>query len=359
MLHPVVMAGGSGTRFWPRSRRRRPKQLIRVFGQGTMIQQTVARLEGEVPPESFLVVTTREQAPEIAAQLPELKPEQIVAEPCGRDTSACIALAAFLVRRKDPEAVMFVLSADHTISPAREFARCLKEAARIAVEHRALVAFGIRPSHPSELYGYIRRGAPLTGWSGALPAFRLAEFKEKPSRAAAEEYLRAGDYYWNSGNFVWRAADILDAFKRFMPELHAALERIEPDLGTPRQEAVLERVYPTLPKLSIDYGVMEKAPNAVLVEAQFQWDDVGAWDSIARHHPADEHGNHVLARHAGIDTRNCIVVGEEGHLLTTIGVEDLIVVQTRDATLICDRRRAGHVKMLVDMLKAQGLEAHL
>ena len=176
MLHPVVMAGGSGTRFWPRSRRRRPKQLIRIFGQGTMIQQTVARLEGEVPPESFLVVTTREQAPEIASQLPELRPDQIVAEPCGRDTSACIALAAFLVRRKDPDAVMFVLSADHTISPAREFARCLKEAAAIAVEHRALVTFGIRPSHPSELYGYIRRGAPLPSWTGSLPAFRLAQF---------------------------------------------------------------------------------------------------------------------------------------------------------------------------------------
>ena len=359
MLHPVIMAGGSGTRFWPRSRRRRPKQLIRIFGQGTMIQQTVARLEGEVPPESFLIVTTLDQAAEIAAQLPELKPDQIIAEPCGRDTSACIALAAFLVRKKDPDAVMAVLSADHTISPAREFARCLKEAAVIAAEHRALVTFGIRPSHPSELYGYVRRGAPLAGWTGALPAFRLAEFKEKPTRAVAEGFLKSGDYYWNSGNFVWRAADILDAFRKFMPELHDALARIEPDLGTPRQCAALERVYPTLPKLSIDYGVMEKAPNAVLVEAQFQWDDVGAWDSIARHHPADENGNHVLARHAGLDTRNCIVVGDEGHLITTVGVENLIVVHTHDATLICDRRRAGHVKMLVDLLKAQGLETHL
>ncbi len=359
MFHPVIMAGGSGTRFWPRSRRSHPKQLIRIFGQGTMIQQTVSRLEGEVSPESFLIITTREQAPEIARQLPQLGPEQIIAEPCGRDTSACIALAAFLLRRRDPDAVMFVLSADHTISPAREFARCLKEAATIAATHRALVAFGIRPSHPSELYGYIRRGDPLAGHTGHLPAFRLAEFKEKPTRAVAEQFIRAGEYYWNSGNFVWRAADILDAFRRHMPDLYAALEGIENDLGTPRQAEVLERVYPTLPKLSIDYGVMEKAPNAVLVEAQFQWDDVGAWDSIARHHPADEHGNHILARHAGLDTRRCIIVGEEGHLVTTIGVEDLIIVNTRDATLICDRRRAGHVKILVDMLKAQGLEAHL
>lgn len=359
MLYPVIMAGGSGTRFWPRSRRRRPKQLIRIFGQGTMIQQTVARLEGEVPPESFLVVTTLDQADEIALQLPKLKREQIVAEPCGRDTSACVALAAMLVRRRDPEGVMAVLSADHTISPAREFARCLKEAAQIATQHRALVTFGIRPSHPSELYGYVRRGEALPGWKGSLPAFRLAEFKEKPTRAVAEEFIRSGDYYWNSGNFVWRAADILEAFQRFMPDLYAALAKIEPELGTAGMAAALERVYPGLPKLSIDYGVMEKAPNAVLVEAQFQWDDVGAWDSIARHHPADENGNHVLARHAGIDTRNCIIVGEDGHVVTTVGVENLIIVQTRDATLICDRRRAGHVKMLVDLLKAQGLEAHL
>ncbi len=358
MLHPVIMAGGSGTRFWPGSRHHRPKQLIRIVGQGTMIQQTVGRLRREMPIESFLIVTNAAQAEDMHKQLPELAPEQIIAEPCGRDTSACIGLAAFVLRKSDPDAVMAVFAADHVISPARELVRCMREAARIACEHRALVTFGIKPTGPSELYGYIRRGERLADSGGDLPAFRIAEFKEKPSRGRAEEFLRIGEYYWNSGNFVWRVADIIDAIRTYLPELHAGLERIEPALGTQAQAAALAREYPHLTKISIDFGVMEKAPNAVVVEASFDWDDVGSWESIARHHKADGDGNFVRARHVGIDTRDCILVAEEGHLLGTIGVKNFIVVQTPDATLVCDRRRAADVKVLVELLKARGLEVH-
>lgn len=360
MLHPVIMAGGSGTRFWPRSRRRCPKQLIEIVGHGTMIQQTVARLRSELPAESFLIVTNEAHAEPMRAQLPEFAPEQVVAEPCGRDTSACIGLAAFLLRKADPDAVMVVCSADHVISPVDEFMRCVGDAARIASRDGALVTFGIKPTHPSELYGHIRRGDPVAGCEdGTTKAFRLVEFKEKPTRARAEELMRTGEYYWNSGNFVWHVNSIIDAIRTFLPELYDGLLRIEPALGSDDQAAVLAREYPSLPRISIDYGVMEKAANAVVLEATFEWDDVGSWDAVARHHPADEHGNVLLARHTGVDTRGCILVADADHLLATIGVQDLIVVHTADATLVCDRRREADVKALVKQLEAQGFDACL
>jgi len=360
MLRPLIMAGGSGTRFWPRSRHHRPKQLIDIVGQGTMIQQTVARLRTDLPAESFLVMTNRVQADAVREQLPELQASQVVAEPRGRDTSACIGLAACIMKQSDPDAIMVVCSADHVIRPPDEFMRCIREAARIAVNQHVLTTMGIRPSSPSELYGYIRRGDPLAGSEGgAIKAFRLREFKEKPSRKQAEAFLASGEYYWNSGNFVWHVDDILSAIRTHLPEMAAGLDRIAPALGTPEQDAVIEREFPKLPRISIDYGVMEKADNAVVVETSFEWDDVGSWDAVARHHPADADDNVILAKHVGKDTKGCILAAENGHLLATLGVRDLIVVHTPDATLVCDRDRASDVKALVEALKNQGLNEHL
>ncbi len=359
MLHPVIMAGGAGTRFWPRSRRHRPKQLIRIFGEGSMIQQTVSRLESFFPPESFLVMTNAAQAEEVRRQLPRLSAAQTVAEPAGRDSAACIGLAALILLDQDPEAAMLVLASDQLISPMEEFARCVAEAQRIALQQRALVTFGVQPTLPSEQYGYVRRGERLPGPPGAPPAFRLAQFKEKPSRAQAEEFIRTGEYYWNSGNFVWRAEDILEAVRRRLPELNAGLEKIRPAIGTARREEVLAREYPALTRISIDYGVMEKATNAVIVEMALAWDDLGAWNALSRHQDADEHGNVVMALHAGMDTRDCILAAEPDHLIATLGVKDLIVVQTPDATLVCDRSRAAEVKALVELLRARGLDAYV
>jgi mannose-1-phosphate guanylyltransferase len=350
------MAGGSGTRFWPASRLQRPKQLIKTIGNGTMIQQTVARLQPAVALESVLIITNAAQADLMREQLPELDPAQIVAEPVGRDTAAAIGLAALMVVRKDHDGVMVVLSADHIIEPAEALCEGIQEAAEIAAEHNLLVTFGVKPTGPNTRYGYLHRGEPI---SGAVGAYKLQGFKEKPDRETAEEYLRTGEYYWNSGNFVWRAADILEAIATYMPKLHAGLQRLNEALGTPVQDEVLAREYPQLPRISIDYGVMEKAPNAAVVEARFEWDDVGAWDAVARHHPMDENGNHVLAEHAGIDTKNCILSSVDGHLLATIGIEDLIVVHASDATLVCTRRRAPEVKELVQLLKARGLGNYL
>jgi mannose-1-phosphate guanylyltransferase len=361
MLHPVIMAGGSGTRFWPRSRRRRPKQLIRMFGEGSMIQQTVSRLQSSFPPESFLVLTNIAQAEEVRRQLPQLSAAQVVAEPVGRDNAACIGLAALILLDQDPDAAMLVAASDQILSPTEEFARCVAEAERIALRQHALVTFGVKPSFPSEQYGYVRRGERLTGDPSrdAPPAFRLAQFKEKPSRAQAEEFIRTGEYYWNTCNFVWRAADILAAIRQHLPELHAGLEKIRPAIGTPRQEQVVAREYPLLTRISIDYGVMEKATNAVVVEMALVWDDLGSWNALARHHDQDEQGNVVMARHAGMDTRGCILAAEPDHLIATLGVKDLIVVQTPDATLICDRSRAAEVKALVELIRMRGLDKYI
>ena len=351
------MAGGSGTRFWPRSRLRKPKQLIEILGSGTMIQQTVARLMPAIGAESFLVITNAAQAESMRRQLPELKPEQIVAEPVGRDTAAAIGLGAMIIEAGDPDGIMVVLSADHVVQPASAFLDAINQAARIVSEHAALVTFGVRPTGPSVHYGYIRRGALLgDGFPGA---YHLAEFKEKPDLPTAERYLAAGEFYWNSGNFVWRARDILQAISTLMPDLYAGLERIRSALGTEALAEVLAREYPALPKTSIDYGIMEKASNAVVVESEFEWDDVGAWDALARHHAPDKNGNTSSAQHVGIDTRDCILVAEDKHLIATVGVENLIIVQTPDATLVCDRRRSAEVKELVKLLQLRGLDQYI
>jgi mannose-1-phosphate guanylyltransferase len=354
MLHPIIMAGGSGTRFWPRSRLTRPKQLIEIVGQGTMIQQTVSRLQPTIPTESILIITNAAQAQVMAAQLPQLAPSQIVPEPVGRDTAAAIGLAAMMIRATDPEGTMAVMSADHVVGQPDRFQAALLRAAELATERQVLVTFGIKPTEPSTVYGYLHRGAPIEGTEGA---YELAAFKEKPDRPTAEKFAASGEYYWNSGNFVWRVKDILAAIEQFLPELFAGLERIAPALGTPDQEAMLAREYPSLAKTSIDYGIMEKASNVVLLEADFDWDDVGAWDALARHNPTDEAGNTVVCKHVGIDTTDCILAAEEGHVLATIGIDNLVVVQTPDATLICNRANASDVKKLVEMLKAQGLQA--
>jgi mannose-1-phosphate guanylyltransferase len=360
MLHPVIMAGGSGTRFWPRSRRGRPKQLIRIFGEGSMVQQTVSRLQSSFSPDSFLIMTNAAQADEVRRQLPQLSPAQVIAEPAGRDSAPCIGLAALILLGQDPAAVMLVLASDQVVSPASEFTRSVAEAERIALRQHALVTFGVKPSYPSEQYGYVRRGERLPPLGrDAPPAFRLAQFKEKPSRAQAEEFIRTGEYYWNSGNFAWRAADVLEAIRRYLPELHAGLEKIRPAIGTSGQAQAIARDYPALPRISIDYGVMEKASNAAVVEMALDWDDLGSWNALERHHKKDAQGNVVMALHAGLDTSGCILAAEPDHLVATLGVKDLIVVQTPDATLICDRSRAAEVKALVELLRSRGLDAYV
>jgi mannose-1-phosphate guanylyltransferase len=359
MLHALIMAGGGGTRFWPRSRSARPKQFLTLAGDRSLLQQAAERLEGPVAAANTWVMTAERYTDLVRQQLPQVDPARVVGEPAGRDTAPCIALAAALIARTDPDAVMLVSPADHVIEPAEVFRRAAR-AAVLAVEGQpeALVTFGIPPTYPATGYGYIRRGERVGEFAG-VGVHRLASFHEKPPAAAAEQFLAEGGYYWNSGIFAWRAATILAEVRRNKPELAAGVDRIAAAFDGPAWHATLAEVYPHLERISIDYAVMEHARHALVLEAPFGWDDVGSWLAVERMHPQDAAGNTVLATHAGVDTRRCVVVGNPGTLIATVGVHDLIIIQDGDAVLVADRRSEAAVKQLVERLGPDGLAKYL
>lgn len=359
MLHALIMAGGGGTRFWPRSRQKRPKQFLTLTGERSLIQLALDRIEAQVPSNQTWVITSDQHQAEVAKQLPALGARQIVGEPVGRDTAACIGLGAALIAKHDPTATMLVMPADHVIEPAQEFRRAVHVAEQMAEESPlALITFGIPPTYPATGYGYIQRGELHVQRQG-LSVYHVQAFREKPDADLAEKFLATGDFYWNSGIFVWKASTILRALEQNRPALHAAVQNIARAWDTPRQQQVLKDEYQNLEKISIDYAVMEKAKEVLVVQTPFRWDDVGSWLALERMHPQDADGNTVLGQHCGINTKNCLIVGEGVNLITTIGVDNLLIIQDGDALLIADRRDEGTVKNLVELMKKKGLEKHL
>lgn len=352
-FYAVILAGGSGTRFWPLSRKHLPKQLLPLVGPDTMIKSTVERLFPRFAPERILLVVGREHRDLTQRELSMLPPENIVDEPAGRDTAAAVGLAATLLEWKDPQSTFAILPADHHVEPVQRFQDALR-AGHDAAQSGALVTFGIRPRFPATGYGYLERGEP---WGSA---FRVRRFCEKPDAARAREFLADGRHYWNSGMFVWRTDAILAAFRKHLPEHHRRLGDIREALGSSRLPAALAKAYAELPRISIDYGIMEKADNVAMIEADFEWDDVGSWNAAAARRAKDGQGNALEALAAAVDTRNCFVVStDDGHLVATLGVENLVVVHTKDATLICPKDRAEDLKRLVEAIRAKGLESHL
>lgn len=346
----VIMAGGKGERFWPQSRLTRPKQLLPIVGDKTMLTQTVERLPGLVPYENILVITNREQRAAVREVCPMLPAENIVAEPVGRDTAAAVGLAALLVGRRDPGATLAMLPADHVIHDATGFCDVLAAAFEAAEAAPRLVTLGIGPTEPATGYGYIQKGAVVASARGR-DVFGVKRFVEKPNLDTARGYLASGDYLWNAGMFVWSVAAIRAAISRFVPELASGLATIEADLTAGRLlDDTLAAHFPTLKKISVDYAVMEKADNVVTLAATFDWDDVGAWPAIVKHLPADAAGN--VVRGAGLvqgGAGNLVVTNSE-HLVAVVGVEDLIVVHTPDATLVCPKSRAQEIKDVVKKL---------
>lgn len=346
----VIMAGGSGERFWPQSRQARPKHLLPIVGERPMLAQTLARIGDLVPIENVFVITNEVQRPQVLQVCPQLPPENVVGEPVGRDTSAAVGLATELVRARNAEGVLAMLPADAVIHDAAGFQKILEAAFVAATSAEVLVTIGIEPTSPATGYGYIHRGEPWQTVQGQH-FYRVRRFVEKPDLMRAQGYLESGEYFWNAGMFVWTVAAIDAAFASHLPDLHASLARIRSGLaaGEPTQ-ALLAREYPSLQKISVDYGIMEKAQNVVTVPAAFDWDDVGEWPAIARHYPQDANGNTVKGHAQFLDAANNIVVSEDGHLTAVLGLEDLIVVRTADATLICPRSRAQDIKHLVKAL---------
>jgi mannose-1-phosphate guanylyltransferase len=356
-FYALIMAGGSGTRLWPLSRQNQPKQAVELIDNRTMFQHAVDRLDTLLPPERVLVVTAREYVEVLAAQTPELPGENFIVEPMARGTAGAIGLAAVHLNRRDPEAVMAVLTADHYIRDVDKFRRALSAAAQVAREGH-IVTLGIEPSFPATGFGYIRRCERVEEEDG-FDVYEVEAFVEKPDVTRAMEFLAAGLYSWNSGMFIWQISRIMAEFSRQMPDVYAQLQTIGAALGTPRQPEVVDEVWPQVRKETIDYGIMEGADDVVVIPVDIGWTDIGDWAAIYQLHQPDEAGNVVVgAGHVGVDTSMSFIRSGK-KLIATIGLEDVIIIDTDDAILICVRERAQDVKLIVERLKKDGRTEYL
>ncbi len=360
MEYGVIMAGGSGTRLWPLSRGNTPKQLLPVVKGKSLLQLSYERLRGMLSPDRIFVCTGASHREAILRNLPELPPNNLLGEPVGRDTANAVGFPATVLLSRDKDAVMAIVTADHVIEPVAEFQKAVRTAFDVVKEHpESLVTFGIVPSHGHTGLGYVQRGDALKLSSGAGGAYRVQAFKEKPDKPTADRYVESGRYYWNSGMFVWRCDTVIDELKTHLPAAHAGLSRIGAAWDTANRDAVLNEVYPTLPKISIDYALMEPAAQqkgrarVAVVEMSVQWLDVGSWPALAETLHTDDHDN---ATECGtclfVDSDNNIVVSQDPeHLVTTIGVSDMIIVHTKDITMVCPKTEAQRVKDLVGRVK--------
>ncbi len=345
-LWVVVMAGGSGQRFWPLSTPAHPKQFPPLLKGRSFFQHTVERAAGLVGPSRVLVATRRDLLPIVREQLPDFPVENCVLEPVGRDTAACIGLAALVVERREPGARMLVAPSDHYIRPLHAFEETIRHGLALLDRVEGLVTLGIPPTRPETGYGYILSGDAAPEHPAAR---RCARFTEKPDRTTAERFLADGRYYWNSGIFLWDTATILKSIARHLPDHWSCLETIRDALGTSDEAGVLEAAFPRMPQLSVDVGVLERAEDVYMIPATFTWDDVGAWNALGRILPLDENGNAVVGRHIGRDSHGCVVYGTT-RLIGTIGLRDLVVVETPQGILVCPKERAQEVKELARML---------
>jgi mannose-1-phosphate guanylyltransferase len=359
MLYATIMAGGAGTRFWPASRKKSPKQLLNLAGDRSMIQATVDRLEGLCPPENLLIVTNEILVNPIAAQLPALPASSVIGEPAKRDTAPCIGLAAAWVAAKDPDATMVVMPADHVISPDDVFQKSLQHAASLVEQDPTrIVTFGIKPSYPAEVFGYIeRQGDSIEG--SEFPSFDVARFREKPDAKTAADFLEKGTFYWNAGIFVWKAKTILDALEKHQPKMFAHIQKIASTIDTPAFQSTLETEFTAIEGTSIDYAVMENYDNVLVVEAPFSWDDLGNWTAVPRLKGTDDEGNTTTGKSISIGSTGTLVHGDDDHLIVTVGLEDMIVVRTPDATLIASRKDEAKIKQVVAELQSRDWKEYL
>jgi mannose-1-phosphate guanylyltransferase len=360
MQYGVIMAGGSGTRLWPISRGDKPKQLLRVVHGKSLLQVSYDRLRGILPPEQIFVCTASAHGPLVREDLPDLPADNILGEPTGRDTANAIGYTAAILKKRDPDAVCAVVTADHVIEPIDKFQAAVTTAFDVAAEYpKALVAFGIVPTFGHTGLGYIHRGDGLPLKKGTKGAYKVLGFREKPDKATADRYAESGHYYWNSGMFVWRADTVLNELAIHLPDSYKGLSAIADAWGTSRQEAVLNEIYPTLKKISVDYAIMEPASQGkgkaivAAVEMDVHWLDVGSWTSLAETLKTDEHNNAVdSSMSLFIDSDDNIVMSTDpDHLIATIGVSDMIIVHTPDATMVCPKNESQRVKDLVGKIK--------
>ncbi len=343
----LIMAGGRGERFWPKSRKTMPKQFLSLTDDGkTMIQLTVERISSLVDMEDIFISTNKDYKKLVLEQLPEIPEENILCEPVGRNTAPCIGLGAIHVAKKYDDVLMMVLPSDHLIKYTKMFVNTLSDGCSIAEKGPNLVTIGITPDYPETGYGYIKFNPEISDGH----AFGVDRFVEKPTLEVAKEYLETEEYLWNSGMFVWKVSTILNNIQKFMPETYQGLIKIQEAIGTEQQDAVLESTFSNFKSESIDYGIMEKADNIYILPGTFGWDDVGSWLAVERIRKTNESGNVVEGNIITVDCKNNIIQGGK-KLIATVGIEGLIIVDTEDATLVCDKDSAGDIKKVLENLK--------
>ena len=346
----LVMAGGSGTRFWPKSRERHPKQLLQIIGTGTMLQNSVERLQGLIPPEKVFIVCKQVQYQEVIIQVPQIPQANVIVEPRGKSTGPCIGLAALFMQERFGDEVMTVLPSDHLISPAANFQETLSRAAKFAASADILITLGIKPTFPATGYGYIQVSDEYIQ-VGDDQIQRVKTFAEKPNLETAKRFLESGDFWWNSGMFIWKISTILDQFDEHLADLGDGLKEIRRHLDSPRRNEVIDRVYQQIRSISIDYGVMEHAKNVAVLPANFEWNDLGSWEAVYDLMPKDEQGNASCGGdHVYVDsTDNLIDV--RGKAVAVLGLNGIFLVETDDAILVCAKSHAQEVKEVVERLK--------
>jgi mannose-1-phosphate guanylyltransferase len=348
----VIIAGGKGERFWPQSRAERPKHLLPVVGDQPLLTQTIERVLSIVPVEQIFVITSAVQEKGVRAVCSALPKENVIAEPVGRDTAAAVGLAAAIVGARDPDGVFAVLPADHVIHNGKKYQADLNAAFAAAAAEPVMVTIGITPNEPATGFGYVQRGKAWRKFK-RREVHHVKRFVEKPDLKTAKKYLKSGDYFWNAGMFVWSVAVVETAIAQFAPKLDAGLKPIRAALAKGKKlKRVLKKVYPTLEKISVDYALLEKSTNVVMLESTFDWDDVGAWPAVARHYRPDKAGNVSRGTTLVEQGSGNIIFSEGNHLVTVVGADNLIVVHTPDATLVCPKDKAQEIKALLKQVNA-------
>lgn len=358
-IYGVIMAGGEGTRFWPLSRKAQPKQFLNLTGKETMVNETFDRLARVARPEDIFVVTNvlyAEKTYEIMKA--RIEKNHILAEPAARNTAACIGYAAMEILKKYGDGIMCIMPSDHHIQSEEGYSKTLQSAVALAEERNCLVTIGIKPDYPATGYGYIRNVEVKDENGNLQEYFEVEEFVEKPPRAVAEKYLEEGCYAWNSGMFVWKASVILQYFQKLLPDIYENLDIIGQAMNTEKEQEVKERIYPSISKISIDYGIMERADRVLMLEGKFGWNDVGSLDAISLLHEKDNDGNVCVGKHVLIDTADSICYSS-GRMIAAIGVEDLMIVETEDIVMVCPKAKAQEVKRIVEELQNKGCENYL
>lgn len=353
MVYAVIMAGGSGTRFWPRSIKSMPKQFLNLFGEGTMIQNTAKRIEEIIPQERVMVVTNDNYVSIVKEQLPKVPEDNIVGEPVAKNTAPCVAIAAELLYKKDPDAVMVVLPADHHITDPEGFNKVLKSAVAKAESGEHLVTIGINPSRPETGFGYIHADNTEADSFVGNNVHPVKAFTEKPDGITAQKFVESGDYFWNSGMFIWKASTVLSEIKKHLPDMYEEVKAASPELYESTHDAAINDFYHACKSISIDYGIMEKAGSVFVVPGEFGWNDVGSWTAVYDLAEKNKNGNSVQTLNATFaESEGNLVLSSGEKMISLVGMENVAVVETEDAILVCNLDKAQGVKQIVDQLKA-------